>query len=84
MRPIQKIILGLIRTGMTLAVLGALPIEVSYLAREFLRAPLVGCSGVVDRQSAPRQTSVPIQSRGSAHRGHRPSGTNDRPVAAVF
>jgi len=83
MSSIQMMVSRLIRTGMIMAVLGALPLEISYFLKEAAQTPDRVCSGAVDRQSIPRQAGTPKAGRVGSHRLHRATGAEDHPIAAV-
>jgi len=83
MSSIQLIVSRLIRTGMIMAVLGALPLEISYFLKEATQTTERVCSGAVDRQSIPRQAGTPNSGRAGSHRGRRATGAEDHPIAIV-
>ena len=83
MSSFQMMVSRLIRTGMIMAVLGALPLEISYFLKAAMHTPERGCSGAVDRQPVSRQTGAAVLGRGGSHRGRRATGAEDHPIAAV-
>ena len=60
MSSFQMMVSRLIRTGMIMAVLGALPLEISYFLKAAMHTPERGCSGAVDRQPVSRQTGAAV------------------------
>ncbi len=83
MSSIQMMVSRLIRTGMIMAVLGALPLEISYFLKEAMHAPERVCSGAADRQSLSRQTGPTTPRRVGGHRGRPVTGAEDHPIAAA-